>query len=357
MFSPFDDIIVLDFTHALSGPYCTMLLGAYGARVYKIESPHGGELARGWAPPFLGDEAAFFLGLNCCKQGVAIDLKSREGVDLCLRLIEKADVLVENFRIGTMDRLGLGYETARARNPQLIYCSISGYGQNGPARLEPAMDLILEGACGLLSVTGDKNGEPVRCGHAVADITAGMAGLIGILSALHVRERTGRGQWVDVSMLDSMISAMTSNFSTYFGSGVVPGPMGTSFSSIVPYRTFHTATSDLAIAVGSNRLWEGFCKAIGRLDLFDDSRYATNTLRVENRLVLEPLLEKVLLQGTAEEWKQRLSAMGVPCGVVRNLREVVEDPQVQAREMFPVVEHPTAGRVAELWEPAASQRN
>lgn len=343
---PLDDVKVLDLSHALAGPYCTLLLADYGARVYKVEPPGAGDIARGWGPPFAGSDSSFFLALHPNKLGVSIDLKKPKGRDLCLRLVEKIDVLVENFRPGILDRFGLGYEQARARNPRLIYCSISGYGQNGPSRDLPAMDLILQASSGLISVTGTEDGRTARCGHSVADITAGMFAALGILTALHARERTGVGQFLDVSMLDCMISAMASNFATYLGSGVVPGPLGTAFKTIVPYRTFATADREIAIAVASDKLWEALCKAIGRPDFAADPRYQSNALRVANRGILEPLLEEIFRSKGWREWEQSLSEAGVPCAPVRTLDEVCEDPQSEVREMFPAVEHPSAGRAS-----------
>jgi crotonobetainyl-CoA:carnitine CoA-transferase CaiB-like acyl-CoA transferase len=341
---PLEGLRVLDFSHALAGPYCTLLLAQYGADVYKIESPDGGDIGRGWAPPFTGEQASYFLGVNAGKRGISINLKHPEGIELCLRLVEHADVFIENFRPGTMDRLGLGYAAARHRNPRLIYCSISGYGQNGPARDEPAMDLILQASSGLISVTGTPEGALVRCGHSVADITAGMFAVIGILMAARAREQTGAGQFIDVSMYDAMISAMTSNFSHFAGSNEVPRPRGTAFGSIVPYRTFPTADRDVAVAVGSEKLWSVFCNAIGRPELAADPDYATNALRVKNRGILEPMLAQIFRTASSEEWKRRLSAVGVPCTPVRTLDEVVRDPQAAAREMFPVVDHTASGR-------------
>lgn len=336
--SPLDGLTVLDFSHALAGPYCTMLLAQYGARVYKVESATG-DTGRTWGPPFTGGQASYFVGVNAGKQGVLIDLKQPEGLQLALRLIEKADVVIENMRPGTMDRLGLGYAQAQARNSRLIYCSISGYGQNGPRRDEPAMDLILQASSGLISVTGSPGGEPARCGHSVADITAGMFALIGILMALNARHASGRGQFVDVSMLDSMISAMASNFAYYIGSGIVPEPMGTAFATIVPYRTFPTADRHIAIAVGSEKLWPPFCEAMGRPDLIAVPEYATNALRVKSREVLEPLLMEIFSRDTAAAWSAKLSAKGVPNSPVRTMDEVVADPQATVRGMFqPVVD-------------------
>jgi crotonobetainyl-CoA:carnitine CoA-transferase CaiB-like acyl-CoA transferase len=281
---------VLDFSHALAGPYCTMLLAQYGAEVYKVESPVGGEIGRTWAPPFTNGEASYYLGINTGKRSLSIDLKTPEGRDLCLQMMGRVDVVIENMRPGTMDRLGLGYEAARAGNPRLIYCSISGYGQNGPSRDEPAMDLILQASSGLISVTGVEGGEHVRCGHSVADITSGMFAIIGILLAVEARNRTGVGQFIDVSMLDSMISAMASNFANYFGTGVVPAAMGTRFLTIVPYRGFMAADREIVIAVASQKLWQDFCLAIERPDWADHPDYANNAVRVKNRAVLEPLI-------------------------------------------------------------------
>lgn len=328
---------MLDFSHALAGPYCTMLLAQYGAEVYKIETPAGGEIGRTWAPPFTGGEASYFLGINTGKRSAAIDVKTPEGRDLCLQMMACVDIVIENMRPGTMERLGLGYEAARARNPRLIYCSVSGYGQNGPSRDDPAMDLILQASSGLISVTGVEGGEHVRCGHSVADVTSGMFSIIGILLALEARNRTGLGQFVDVSMLDSMISAMASNFANYFGTGAVPGPMGTRFGTIVPYRGFPTADRDIAIAVASQKLWQDFCVAIERPDLTDHPDYANNAVRVKNREVLEPLIAQIFRGHTAAYWIERLRAHGIPSTPVRNFDEVAADPQTSERGMFPVI--------------------
>lgn len=331
----FAGIRVLDFSHALAGPYCTMLLAGYGAEVLKIESPDGGDVGRSWAPPLTNGEASYFLGLNASKQGVAIDLKRPEGVELCLRLVEKADVLIENMRPGTMERLGLGYTAARARNEKLIYCSISGYGQNGPRRDDAAMDLILQASSGLISVTGTPAGETVRCGHSVADITSGMFALIGILMALRVRDQSGVGQLVDVSMFDSMVSAMASNFANYFGSGVLPKPLGTAFPTIVPYRAFACQDREIVIAVASEKLWQSFCPALGHPELASQPEYATNALRVANRVALEAKIEEIFRTDLCANWVARLAAAGVPSTPIRTLEEVVLDPQSAARGMFP----------------------
>jgi crotonobetainyl-CoA:carnitine CoA-transferase CaiB-like acyl-CoA transferase len=329
-----DGLRVLDFSHALAGPYCTLLLANYGATVYKLETPDG-DIGRGWGPPFNGGDASFFLGLNSGKRSISVNLKHPEGVELCLRMIDRMDVVLENFRPGTLDRLGLGYKQAIARNPRLIYCAVSGYGQNGPGRDQSAMDLILQASSGLISVTGTMDGEQVRCGHSVADITAGMFALIGILMALRARDLTGAGQYVDVSMYDSMISAMASVFASYEGSGVLPRPRGTSFSTIVPYRTFPTKDRELALAVGSEKLWATFCQAIERPELANHPDYKTNALRVKNRDVLEPMLSGIFQTDTAQHWFEKLSAFGVAASPVKTIDEVLRDPQAAVREMFP----------------------
>jgi formyl-CoA transferase/CoA:oxalate CoA-transferase len=336
-------IRVLDFSHALAGPYCTLLLGDYGAEVYKLEAREG-DMSRGWGPPFSGGEAHVFLGLNRGKLGVSLNLKEPEGLDLCLRLVDKMDVLVENFRPGAMDRLGLGYEALRQRNPRLVYCSISGYGQNGPSRDEAAMDLVVQSSSGLLSITGTEDGESVRCGYGVTDATAGLFAVIGILLALRARESTGRGQYVDVSMLDSMISTMSSNYMSFLGSGVIPKPMGTAFPTVVPYEVFHTKDRAIAIAIGSEKLWAAFCAALGQPRLAAHPDYATNALRIRNRVALKTVLEAAFATDAAANWLTRLQSAGIPASLVRNFEEVASHPQCEIRQMFPTLDHPTAGR-------------
>ncbi|QQS45538.1 MAG: CoA transferase [Acidobacteriota bacterium] len=342
-FDLLEDIRIIDFSHALAGPYCTLVFAEYGARVYKLEAPGGGDMGRGWGPPFAGDQASYFLGLNRGKYGISIDLKQPAGVEICRRLISKMDVLVENFRPGTMDRLGLGYEQLREEHPRLIYCSISGYGQYGPARDEAAMDLVVQCSSGLVSMTGTENGQLVRSGYSVADVTAGMFAVIGILMALRHRDRTGLGQLVDVSMFDTLISAMTSNFMNYLGSGIDPRPMGTAFATIVPYRVFDGQDRSFALAVGSEKLWSAFCDVIERPDLESHPDYAVNADRVANRQTLEPMLQEIFSRRPAADWISRLRDVGIPCSLVRTFSEVVEDPQSAVREMFPTLDHPTAG--------------
>jgi len=340
---PLSGIRVLDFSHALAGPYATLLLADYGADVYKLEAPGGSDMGRGWGPPFQNGQASFFLGLNRGKQGISIDLKKPAGIELCLRLAEKMDVLIENFRPGTMDRLGLGYQAVKARNPRLIYCSISGYGQNGPARNDPAMDLIVQCSSALVSITGTESGEQARCGYSVADVSAGMFAVIGILMALNARHTTGEGQYIDVAMQDCMISAMTSNYMYFLGSGVNPRPLGTGFATVAPYRVFEASDKGFALAAGSDKLWTEFCAAIGRPDLEHHSDYATNALRCQNRPAMDKLLDDHFATRTAAEWISVLRAAGIPVTPVNTMADVVALPQSTVRETFPTVDHPVVG--------------
>lgn len=348
---PLDGITVLDFSHALAGPYCTMLMAAYGANVIKVESPGEGDIGRSWGPPFQGADSAYFVGLNSGKKSLTLDLKSPEGLDVCRRLAAKADIAIENFRPGVMSRLGLDYAALSAANPRLIYVSISGFGQTGPRRLEPAMDLIVQSASGLMSITGTAQGETVRSGHSVADVTAGLFALVGALMALEARHRTGRGQCVDVSMMDTLMSSMLANFARYLASGEIPVPMGTSFASIVPYRNFMCADREVTIAAASDKLWKSLCDAVGRSDLIGHPDFHSNPLRVQNRRVLEPLLEGIFRSRSAAHWIDLLSRAGVPCTLVRNFKEVVDDEQTGARNMTPVVQHAEAGPIRVLGVP------
>jgi crotonobetainyl-CoA:carnitine CoA-transferase CaiB-like acyl-CoA transferase len=348
--APLSGITVLDFSHALAGPYCTMLMAAYGAEVIKVEGPEG-DIGRTWGPPFLGSDAAYFVGLNSGKKSLAIDLKTPQGLEACRQLSQQADIVVENFRPGTMNRLGLDYASLSAANPRLIYVSISGYGQTGPRRLEPAMDLIIQSASGLMSITGTEEGETVKTGHSIADITAGLFSLIGAMLALEARHRTGRGQFVDVSMMDTVMSTMISNFARYLASGKIPKPMGTLFDGIVPYRNYMCADREITIAVASDKLWKSFCEAMGRTDLSDHPDYNSNQLRVKNRGVLEPMLEAMFRSRTAAHWGELFARHGVPATVVRNLKEVVEDEQTSARNMTPIVQHAGAGPIRVLGVP------
>jgi crotonobetainyl-CoA:carnitine CoA-transferase CaiB-like acyl-CoA transferase len=342
---PLEDLTVLDLSHALAGPHCSTMLADFGAKVLKLETPGAGDIARGWGEPMPGGENSYFVGLHRNKKGISINLKSAEGKALFMRLIEKADVVLENFRPGTLEKLGIGYEVARARNRGIIYCSISGFGQDGPYRERPALDLILQAASGMISVTGEQGGRGVRCGVSIADLTAGMYAAFGILMALRVKEKTGEGQRIDVSMLEGQMSLLNIMISAFLADGELPGPMGTSYKALLPYQTFRTRTQDLALAVGSEKLWKIFCPAIGRPDLTDDPRFSSNRSRTANRATLVAILEEVFMTKTYEEWEALLLAVGVPVGPINNIEQLIEHPQVKARGGIVDMSHPRAGPI------------
>jgi crotonobetainyl-CoA:carnitine CoA-transferase CaiB-like acyl-CoA transferase len=341
---PLDDLLVVDLTRALAGPYCTMMLADLGARVVKVETPQGGDDTRGWGPPFYDGESAYFLSINRNKQSLGLNLKDPRGRDLALRLIRRADVLVENFRPGAMDRLGLGYAAVHDLVPRLVYCSISGFGQTGPYRERPAYDLIVQGMGGIMGITGEPDGAPMRVGVAVADICAGMFAAYGILAALRARERTGTGQWVDASLLDGQVAWMTYMAANYFATGENPPRVGSAHLNLVPYQPFPTRDGFVNVAVGSEGLWHRFCEALD-LPIASDRRFATNADRVHNRETLVELLGPVFARRTTADWVERLLQAGVPAGPIYRMNEVMEDPQVHHRKMVVEVEHPRAGRV------------
>jgi len=342
---PLEGIKVLDLSHALAGPYCSTMLADYGAQVIKIEPPGSGDIARGWGTPIAGGETSYFVSVQRNKQGVALDLKHPQGRETFLRMAERCDVVLENFRVGVLSRLEIGYDVARERNPGIIYCSISGFGQDGPYRDRTALDLILQAESGMISVTGEAGGGNARAGVSIADMAAGMNAAFGIMLALRVKEKTGRGQAIDVSMMEGQIALLNSMFGDYFASGEIPAPMGTAYKALLPYQTFHTRTRDLALAVGSERLWKTFCPVIGCPELLDDRRYGSNGDRMRNRESLIATLQQVFLQRTYEEWEALLIENGIPVGAINNLAEVAEHPQVKARSSFVEIEHPRAGKL------------
>jgi formyl-CoA transferase/CoA:oxalate CoA-transferase len=340
-----EGITVLDLSHALAGPYCSTLLADFGANVVKIEPPDG-EIARSWGVRLPGsNEKDYFTSLHRNKRGIVLDLKNDQAREVFLKMVEAADVVLENFRVGTMERLGIGYEVARKRNPRIIYCSISGYGQDGPYRDRPAMDLIVQAESGMISVTGESGRPGVRAGVSIADFGGGMNAALGVLLALHARGKTGLGQWVDVSMLESQVSLLSTTLAGFLTTGEIPEPMGTAYKPIVPYQTFRTATQDLALAVGTEKLWRAFCPAIGRPELSADPRFATNAARLLQRAELIGILEKVFLSRSYDEWEVLLGEAGIPVGRINNLEQLTNHPQVLARDAIVTVEHPRAGSI------------
>jgi crotonobetainyl-CoA:carnitine CoA-transferase CaiB-like acyl-CoA transferase len=348
---PLSGVTIVDLTRVLSGPYCTMLLADMGARVIKIEHPRTGDDTRAWGPPFLAGESTYFLSINRNKESVTLDFKNRRGRELLDRLIGRADVLVENFRPGTLDRLGLDYASVARQQPRLVYCSISGFGHSGPRKSEPGYDAVMQGEGGLMSITGAADGPPYRLGVAISDIVSGMFAAQGVTLALFARERIGRGQHVDIGMLDSTAALLTYQAAIYFATGAAPSRMGNRHPTIVPYETFAAADGDFVLAVGNDALFQKFCAIIECPALADDERFATNRGRVVNYAALKPELEARLRTKTRQDWIERLSAAGVPCGSVRDLHEVFSDPQLQAREMIATVEHATAGALRLLGAP------
>jgi crotonobetainyl-CoA:carnitine CoA-transferase CaiB-like acyl-CoA transferase len=345
MTAALDGFTVLDFTRVLSGPYCTMQLADMGARVIKIEQPGKGDDTRGWGPPFINGESAYFLSVNRNKESLTLDLKHPSASDVLGRLLDRADVLVENFRPGTMTRLGLGYEQLAERFPRLVYCSISGFGQTGPRRTEAGYDAVVQAEGGLMSITGAPDGEPFRLGVAIADIVSGMFAAQGIAFALLARERSGKGQLVDVSMLDATAALLTYQAGNYFATGQTPGRLGNRHPTIVPYETFEASDGTFVIAVGNDEQWRRFCATAGLDSLGTDERFATNRARVAHYEVLRPLVAERLASESCEFWVDRLRGAGVPCGSVRDVAEVLNDPQIEAREMVREIEHAVAGAI------------
>jgi crotonobetainyl-CoA:carnitine CoA-transferase CaiB-like acyl-CoA transferase len=355
--APLSGVTVVDFTRVLSGPYCTMLLADMGARVIKIEQPGRGDDTRAWGPPFVNGESAYFLSINRNKESLTLDLKHPSARKVLDRLLAHADVAVENFRPGTMERLGLGYGDLRERLPRLVFCSISGFGQNGPRSSEPGYDAVIQGEGGLMSITGAADGPPFRLGVAIADIVSGMFAAQGVAMALLARARTGRGQRVDVGMLDATAALLTYQAGIYFATGKTPGRMGNRHPTIVPYETFPARDGDFVVAVGNDEQWRRFCVAIGARELADDDRFATNRARVANYDALRPLLVTQLQSRTRNEWVADLKRAAIPCGSVREVAEVLQDAHLTAREMIETVEHATAGAVRVLGIPIKLSEN
>lgn len=340
-----DGIRVLDLTRALAGPYCTMFLGDLGAEVVKIEQPHVGDDTRGWGPPFVGKESAYFLAINRNKKSITIDLKSGRGVELVRRLAGRADVFVENFRPGTLERLGLGERELRPLNPRLIYASLSGFGADGPMKDWPGYDLVVQAWGGFMSITGMADGEPTKVGVAIIDIVAGLMMGKAIVAALFARERAGAGQKIDTSLLEAEVACLIPYGSDYLASGKVPGRWGNSHPNIVPYQSFKTQDGYLVVGAASEGNWRRLCQAIAMTELTDDPRFAKNAQRVEHREELIRILATVFLKRGTAAWIELLTGAGIPCSPVNTIDQVFSAPQVRHREMLIEVEHPTAGSV------------
>jgi crotonobetainyl-CoA:carnitine CoA-transferase CaiB-like acyl-CoA transferase len=339
------DLIVIDLSRVLAGPYCTMILGDLGATVIKVEQPGKGDDTRHFGPPYIAGESAYYLGLNRNKQSILLDFSTPEGKERLLKLLSTATVLVENFRPGALERQGLGYETLRAINPGLIYCSISGYGQIGPYASRPGYDFVAQAESGLMSVTGEIDGDPQRVGSPVGDVSAGMYACIAILAALRVRDHTGKGQYIDISLLETTMSLLSNVASNYLISGEEAPRLGNGHPNIVPYQAFHTQDGYVVVSCGNDRLFQALCQLLEREDLAEDPRFATNPQRVRNRYELVPALQEEFLRRTTGEWLPELRAAGIPCGPINTVSQSFNDPQIQARGFVWESEHPTAGRI------------
>ena len=347
-----EGIRVLDLTRALAGPFCTLMLGDHGADVIKIELPGSGDDTRTWGPPFIGEESAYFLSINRNKRSLTLNFKDPQAKEIFLQLAAKADVVVENFTPGVMHRFGLDYEIVKATNPKIIYCSISGFGQTGPYKDRPAYDQIMQGISGVMSITGEPEGEPQKVGIAITDIGAGMWSAFAIMSAVFHRDQHGEGQAIDVSMMDAQVAWLTYQAAFYFANGQPPKRLGAAHPTLVPYQAFMCKDGKYVnVAVGSERIWERFCQGIGRQDLKDHPDYAVNGDRVRNRDVLVPLLQEFFLSRPVADWVEDLHKVSVPCGPINDLEDVFSDPQLLHREMYLEMPHPTLGSIKQTGIP------
>jgi crotonobetainyl-CoA:carnitine CoA-transferase CaiB-like acyl-CoA transferase len=339
---PLDGIRVIDLSRVLAGPYASLLLADMGAEVVKVEEPGRGDDTRAW-PPFQGGEATYFMSVNRGKKSLTLNLKPPEGKTILRRLLTGADVLLENFRPGTLERLGFGYAAVRAFNPRLVYCSISGFGDSGPEASRPGYDLIIQGESGIMDLTGFPDGPPVKVGNSIADLAAGTMAAHGIVLALFARERTGEGQRVEIAMLEVMAALLTYQGQAYFATGQSPRRRGNQHPSIAPYEVFEAADGYLTIGVANNSLWGRFCQAIGRPELTTDPRFDTEAKRVQNREALLPILSGVFGTAPVGQWLDRLQQAGVPAGKIKSVGEALESEQLRARGAIVSLAHPAAG--------------
>ncbi len=343
MAGPLEGVRVIDLTRILAGPYCTMMLGDMGAEVIKIEHPQGGDDTRGWGPPFLNGVSTYFISINRNKKSLTLNLKDERGKDLLRDLIRKGDVVVENFRPGTLDKLGFSWEEIHRINPAVIFASLSGFGQTGPRKNEPGFDVVIQGEGGIMSITGEPDGPPSKFGASIGDITAGMLAAQGVLLSLYHREKTGVGQMVDVGMLDGQVALLTYHANNYFGTGKLPPRRGNKHPSITPYETYKCKDGYFNLGVGNDSLWRRFCDAMGLGHIKEDPKFAINKDRVDNRLELQEILDPFFAEKTVGETIETLRGAGIPCGPINNLEQVLNEPQILAREMVVDIDVPIAG--------------
>lgn len=342
---PLQDVVVLDLTRVLAGPYAGMIFADMGANVIKVEALGHGDDSRAFGP-FVEGESCYFMSLNRGKKSITVNLKAPEGKELIKKLVAKADVLLENFRGGTMKKLGLDYDVLKEVNPGLIYVSCTGFGSTGPYATDPAYDVIVQGMGGLMSITGQDGGEPTRVGASIGDITAGLFSAIGALTALHARQLTGRGQFVDVAMLDCQVAILENAVSRYLNAGVVPKPIGNRHPSITPFESFKSKDGYLMIAIGNDNLWAKFCKLIDKEEWITQEEFSTNAARTQNQPQVRDMLLPIFAEKTTKEWIASLKEIGVPVGPINTVADVIEDPSIKARDMIVSVEHPVAGHIS-----------
>ena len=342
MNGPLKDLLVVDLTRVLVGPYCTMILSDLGARVIKIEAPEIGDDSRKFGP-FVKDYSAYFMSLNRGKESIALNLKNEDDKKIFEKILAKADILVENFKPGTLEKWGFGWKQVSKKYPKLIYASASGFGQTGPLKELPAYDMVVQGMGGLMSVTGQPNSEPTRVGTSIGDITAGLFTAIGINAALYDRQKTGKGMYIDVSMLDCQIAILENAIARYLSKNEIPKPMGSRHPSIAPFEAFKTKDSYIIIAAGNDKLFENLCNALDLKDLIMDEKYKSNSSRSENMNELKKVLEQKLINKTTNEWVKNLESLKIPCGPIFNIKEAVENPQVEARNMIVKAYHKVIG--------------
>ncbi|MCF6094948.1 CoA transferase [Microaerobacter geothermalis] len=347
---------VLDLTRVLAGPFCTMMLGDLGADVIKVEAPGGSDDTRGWGPPYTGGESAYYLCTNRNKRGITLNLKSEEGRAIVKKMAATSDVLIQNFKVGTMEKWGLGYEDLKKINSGLVYCSISGFGHEGPYQHLPGYDYIVQAMGGMMSITGSEETGPMKVGVAIADLATGMFAAISILAALHERTKSGEGQHVDISLFDSQIAILANVASNYLISGNIPKRYGNQHPNIVPYQVFKAKDGEMVIAVGNDRQFEKLCQLMNREELSKDPRFSTNSSRLENRETIIPILQEELMKKGVKEWQVLLNEAGIPNGPINNMEQIFQDPQVEARQMKITMPHPTAEMVSLVGSPLKLSR-
>lgn len=336
-----DGVRIIDVSRVLAGPFCSMILGDLGADVIKIEHHESGDETRGWGPPFAQGESAYYLCANRNKQSMTLNLKSEKGKEIFRKLVSSGDIVVQNFKTGTLEKMGIGYEELKEFNPQLIMASITGFGLTGPYKDLPGYDYIIQAMSGLMSITGETDGSPMKVGVAIADILTGLYTCIGILSALHHREKTGEGQEIDISLMDCQVSSLVNVASNYLFNGITPERMGNQHPNIVPYQTFHASDGELVVAVGNDEQFRRFTYVLERPDLAEQEQFKRNENRLLNKEELIPIVEDLLKRKTKKEWKMPLDDAGIPNGPINTIAEMLEDPQIKARDMLVNMEHPT----------------